>query len=187
MLDDTSFLSQKDPKNRVQAVLDEFKEEYPLLYERYGSSWAHDVPIASNLAKQIATESMGRCYVFVATPEVYEAALQWQSLLAATARNLAFCQVIDIDNAELHAAWSSHPVDKPFSVVAISSSKASQSYRDSYQETIKKLSGKWPEPIEVYVESDDPVAHITRLGQASSLYAAMLNQVSLSERGRSQK
>ncbi len=182
MLDDASYLSQKDHHNLVGQLLDDLESANPELYRKHAASWAHDVAVKENLAKQVAQEAMGQTVVLVATPEVYEAALVWKQSSALVAHNVAFCEVVDTDPTQLIAAWSSHPVQKPFAIVVLTSTMATKPYADACDLVRKKLSGLWPEPIVIESSFDDPNAHLSALARTSSYYTAMLNQVSLAKK-----
>lgn len=141
---------------------------------------APTVPTATNPAKQIALELMGRTVIMYAGPLLFPAANKWKICFNENAKNTAWCNSYPEFNHNEFIGWSSHPIDKPFAVVEIRSSLEHPRIAKRFAVSEQLLSGKRPAPIVVEPRGDTVLKQLLwsiAMGDFVSVYLALLNGV----------
>jgi len=142
------------------------------------SNWLPDVPTANNLAKQLALEIAGTSPVIYAGPKMFPAAYKWKISFNENAKNIAWCNEIPEFSHNEFLGWTSHPVDKPYSVIDLRSTFEHGRVQKRFLVTERLLSGQRPAPHVVDAKGDSPLEHLlycVAFGDFVSLYTALLN------------
>jgi glucose/mannose-6-phosphate isomerase len=142
--------------------------------------WSPVVPQDKNFAKQLALEMMGRTPVFFAGTLMYPAAYKWKIDANENAKNTAWCNVVPEFNHNEMIGWSSHPEDKPFTIIDLLSAHEHPRVLKRFEIADRLLSGKRPKAISVSAVGDSPLEHLlylVLLGDFATTYLAMLNHV----------
>lgn len=142
------------------------------------ANWLPDVPTDKNPAKQLALEIAGTSPVIYAGPKMFPAAYKWKISFNENAKNVAWCNEIPEFSHNEFLGWTSHPVDKPYSVVDLRSSFEHPRVQKRFVVTEKLLSGKRPHPHVVEAKGDTELEHLlyfVAYGDFVSLYTALLN------------
>lgn len=143
-------------------------------------NWRADVPKNKNLAKQIALDVIGTSPVIYASNLLYPAAYKWKISFNENAKNVAWCNVYPEFNHNEFLGWSSHPIDKPYSVIDLRSSFDHPRIQKRFDLSAKLLSGKRPAPISVELQGDTLLEQLLWamvLGDFVTIYTALLNGV----------
>jgi len=142
--------------------------------------WQADVPTSSNPAKRLALELAGTSPVIYAGPKLFPAAYKWKISFNENAKNVAWCDAFPEFNHNEFIGWSSHPVDKPYSIIQLQSSLEHPKIQKRFDASNRLLSGRWPEPHIIKVEGEDLLSQLlwsSALGDFVSIYVALLNGV----------
>jgi glucose/mannose-6-phosphate isomerase len=142
------------------------------------SNWLPDIATDRNPAKQLALEVAGTSPVIYAGPKMFPAAYKWKISFNENAKNVAWCNEIPEFSHNEFLGWSSHPVDKPYSVIDLRSSFEHERVQKRFLVTERLLSGKRPYPHVVNAKGDTELEHMLYLvafGDFVSLYTALLN------------
>jgi glucose/mannose-6-phosphate isomerase len=142
--------------------------------------WLATVPTASNPAKQLAQELMGKSVVVYSGPRMYPAANKWKICMNENAKNVAWCNFLPEFNHNEFIGWSSHPVDKPYAVVELRSNLEHPRTQKRFEVTNRLLSGKRPAAEVVEVQGETLIQQLlwaASYGDYVSLYVALLNGV----------
>jgi len=142
--------------------------------------WKADVPTERNRAKQLALELAGTTPVIYAGPKLFPAAYKWKTNFNENSKNVAWCNVLPEFNHNEFMGWTSHPVDKIYSVIELQSSLEHPRVQKRFKVSNKMLSGRWPEPHVIQVEGEDLLSQLVwtiALGDFVSIYLALLNGV----------
>jgi glucose/mannose-6-phosphate isomerase len=142
------------------------------------NDWLPDVPTDKNPAKQLALEIAGSSAVIYAGPKMFPAAYKWKISFNENAKNVAWCNEIPEFSHNEFLGWTSHPVDKPYSVIDLRSSFEHERVQKRFLVTERLLSGKRPHPLVVNAKGDTELEHMLYLvafGDFVSLYTALLN------------
>lgn len=138
------------------------------------------VPVAQNLAKQIALELMGKTVIVYAGPMLFPAANKWKICMNENAKNTAWANQYPEFNHNEFIGWSSHPTEKPFAVVELRSSLEHPRVQKRFEVSERLLSGMRPSPIVVEPVGDTLLQQLTwsiAMGDFVSVYLALLNGV----------
>lgn len=148
--------------------------------ESEASHWAVDIPTERNPAKKLALELAGTTPIIYTGPEMSPAAYKWKLAFNENAKNLAWCgELPEICHNEF-TGWTSHPIEKPFSVVDLRSSYEHPRIHKRFDLSEKLLSGNRPHPHTVEGKGKNTLEHMLYLalfGDIVSLYVAMLNGI----------
>ncbi len=140
--------------------------------------WRPDVATKDNLAKQIALDSVGRSMVVYSGPLLFPAAYKWKISFNENAKNVAWAgQYPEFSHNEF-LGWTSHPVDKPYTVIDLRSNLEHPQVQKRFEVTERLLSGKRPHPIVVDVKGEtilEQLLYAVALGDFVSIYTALLN------------
>lgn len=140
--------------------------------------WRPDVPTKDNQAKQIALELAGKSAVIYSGPKLFPAAYKWKININENAKNVAWCNQYPEFNHNEMLGWTSHPVDKPYSVIELRSNLEHPRIKKRFEVTEKLLSGRRPAPHIINAEGDTILKQLLwmiTLGDFVSLYLALLN------------
>lgn len=141
-------------------------------------AWVPTVPAAKNLAKQLAQEVIGKSAVIYAGPYLFPAAYKWKISFNENAKNVAWCNQIPEFNHNEFIGWSSHPVDKPYTVIDLRSGLEHARVQKRFEVSDRLLSGQRPAAHVVQAEGDTILNQLlwtVALGDFVSLYTALLN------------
>lgn len=141
-------------------------------------AWLPTVPAKDNLAKQLAQEIIGKSPVIYAGPLLYPAAYKWKISFNENAKNIAWCSQYPEFNHNEFLGWTSHPVDKPYTVIDLRSNLEHERIQKRFEVSDRLLSGKRPAAQVIEAEGDDVLEQLlwmVALGDFVSLYTAILN------------
>lgn len=140
--------------------------------------WRPDISTKSNVAKQLALECMGKSPVIYAGPKLFPAAYKWKISFNENAKNVAWCGALPEFNHNEFLGWTSHPVDKPYTVIDLRSSFEHLQVQKRFEVSERLLSGKRPAPHIVDAQGNTLLKHLlwaVALGDFVTLYVALLN------------
>ena len=141
-------------------------------------AWLPTVPADKNTAKQIALEVMGKSAVIYAGSRLFPAAYKWKISFNENAKNVAWCNQLPEFNHNEFLGWTSHPVDKPYTVIDLRSSFEHERVQKRFEVTGRLLSGQRPAAHTVEAEGKTLLEQLlwtVALGDFVSLYTALLN------------
>ncbi len=144
------------------------------------AAWGADVPLEENVAKQLATQLVGKTIIMYSGPKLFPAANKWKICFNENAKNTAWTNYYPEFNHNEFIGWSSHPVEKPFAVVEIRSGLEHERIQKRFEVTERLLSGKRPAPIIVTPRGETLLQQLAwsfALGDFVSIYLGILNGV----------
>ena len=142
------------------------------------SRWIPTIPTKDNFAKQLALECVGKSVVIYAGPKLAPAAYKWKISFNENAKNIAWWNQLPEFNHNEFLGWTSHPVDKPYTIIDLRSHLELQRVQKRFEVTERLLSGKRPAPEIVQAQGDTILQQLlwtVALGDFVSLYTALLN------------
>lgn len=157
----------------------ELKAAQSLLYTA-AKEWGREVPTATNDAKQIAVELMGKPVWIYAGPILSSAAYKWKIDFNENAKNVASWNELPEFNHNEFVGWTSHPIEKPFGVVELMSHLDHPQIEKRFSATNRLLSGRMPAPILVEAKGQTQIEQLLwscLLGDFVSIYVGILNGV----------
>jgi glucose/mannose-6-phosphate isomerase len=160
-------------------TLGELEAEVASLEESL-KAWLPTVPTASNLAKQIAFECLGRSVVVYAGPKMFPVAYKWKISFNENAKQVAWTGQYPEFNHNEFIGWSKQPVDKPYAVIVLRSNLEHERVVKRFEVTERLLSGMRPSPIVVEAQGSTLLEQLLStivLGDFVTLYTALLNGV----------
>lgn len=137
-----------------------------------------DVPTAQNPTKQLALEVMGSSPVIYASNVFAPVAYKWKISFNENAKNVAWSGTYPEFNHNEFLGWTSHPVDKPYTVIDLRSSLDHPQIQKRFEISDKLLSGKRPAAHSVELLGDTVLQQMlygVAYGDFVSLYTALLN------------
>jgi glucose/mannose-6-phosphate isomerase len=143
-------------------------------------NWLPEVKTASNPAKQLALELMGKSVVVYSGPRLFPAANKFKICMNENAKNVAWVNQYPEFNHNEFIGWSSHPVDKPYAVVDIRSSLEHPRVQKRFEVAERLLSGKRPSPEVITPQGDSVLKQLlwtSNFADFISIYLALLNGV----------
>ena len=144
------------------------------------SHWTPTVPEKNNLAKQIAKMTIGKTLVIFGGELTWPLAYKWKISWNESAKNLAFSNQYPEFNHNEFIGWSSHPVEKPFTVFDIRSNLERARIRERMELSDRLLSGKRPKAHVLELQGNTLMQQLLWglvLADAASIYTAILNGV----------
>lgn len=141
--------------------------------------WLPEVPTVHNAAKQLAEEVMGKVPIMYAGV-LFGAAYKWKISFNENAKNLAWCNQLPEFNHNEFTGWTSHPIEKPFTVINLLSTFDHPRVQQRFVVTEKLLSGNRPESIDIQVPGEtlaEQLVWADVFGGMISTYVAVLNGV----------
>lgn len=172
VLERAGLLKAGGPENDIKKSSDFLKESV--------KDWLPTAPTAKNEAKKIAQDVIGSSPVVYAGPILAPAAYKWKISFNENAKNVAWCGQYPEFNHNEFPGWSSHPVDKPYSVIDLRTSFDHPQIQKRFEISAKLLSGKRPHPITVEAKGETILEQLlwtVALGDFVSIYTALLNNV----------
>ena len=142
------------------------------------AGWAADVPTASNPAKQLAQELMGKSIVMYAGAKLYPAAYKWKISFNENAKHIAWVNQIPEFNHNEFIGWSQQPTDKPYAIIDLRSDLEHERTQKRFEVTARLLSGMRPQPHVVQAEGEtifEQLLWTIAFGDFVSLYLGILN------------
>jgi len=142
------------------------------------ASWLPTVPVASNPAKQLAQELMGKSIVVYGGPKMFAAAYKWKISFNENAKHIAWTDEIPEFNHNEFIGWSEQPRDKPYAVIDLRSSLEHPRVQKRFEVTERLLSGLRPAPHVVQAAGETLPEHLLwtiMFGDFVSLYLALLS------------
>lgn len=158
---------------------DQLKNAAPFVKEAL-QAWMPTVPTDKNPAKKLALELMGKSPVMYAGSLLSPAAHKWKISFNENSKNIAWEYPFPEFNHNEFTGWTSHPVDKPYAVVYLTSSYDHERIKKRFDLSDKLLSGRWPSPERVEAQGSSKLEQLlwtVALGDFVSLYLALLNGV----------
>ncbi|HSX08440.1 MAG TPA: bifunctional phosphoglucose/phosphomannose isomerase [Candidatus Saccharimonadales bacterium] len=162
---------------KAEEVLPQLAEASAFL-QTHIANWRADVPTASNPAKQLAHELMGKSVVVYAGPKLWPAAYKWKISCNENAKQIAWTDQLPEFNHNEFIGWSKQPVQKPYAVVDLRSNLEHPRVQKRFEVTARLLSGMRPEPHVVQAEGETLVEQLLwtiAFGDFVTLYLALLN------------
>ncbi len=147
---------------------------------RASEDWLPTVRTTNNNAKKIALDIMGTTPVIYSGPMLWPAAYKWKISMNENAKNIAWANQFPEFSHNEFVGWSSHPLDKPYSIIDLRTNLEHPQIKKRFKLTEKMLSGKRPHPITVNVKGQDILEQMLwaiTLGDFVSIYLALLNNV----------
>lgn len=144
------------------------------------SHWTPAVTEKNNLAKQIAKMTIGKTLVIFGGELTWPLAYKWKISWNESAKNLAFSNQYPEFNHNEFIGWSSHPVEKPFTVFDIRSNLERARIRERMELSDRLLSGKRPKAHVLELQGRTLMQQLLWglvLADAASIYTAILNGV----------
>lgn len=144
------------------------------------SHWTPAMPEANNLAKQIAKMTIGKTLVIFGGELTWPLAYKWKISWNESAKNLSFSNKYPEFNHNEFIGWSSHPVEKPFTVFDIRSNLERARIRERMELSDRLLSGKRPKAHVLELQGRTLMQQLLWglvLADAASIYTAILNGV----------
>jgi glucose/mannose-6-phosphate isomerase len=135
-------------------------------------------PTKQNPAKQMAQECMGKSPVIYAGPKLFPTAYKWKIDFNENAKNVAWCNQLPEFNHNEFLGWTSHPVDKPYTVIDLRSNLENERVQKRFEVTERLLSGLRPRTHVVEAQGETLLQQLLwtiALGDFVSLYLALLN------------
>jgi len=162
-----------------QGKIKELQDSGDWLKDQIGL-WKPEIPTATNKAKSLALELIGKSIVIYSGPKLFPAANKFKICLNENAKNVAWVNQYPEFNHNEFMGWSSHPTEKPYAVVEIRSSLENDRIKKRFIISEQLLSGKRPNP-----EIIDPVGDTlfkqliwtSNFADFTSLYVALLNGI----------
>ena len=174
ILERAGLLAADDAEQKLYETADFLKAEI--------ENWKADVPTKNNAAKQLALEVAGTSPVIYAGSKMFPAAYKWKISFNENAKNVAWCDEIpEFSHNEL-IGWSSHPVEKPYSVIDLRSTLEHERVQKRFTVTERVLSGMRPAPHVVEAKGDtllEQLLYCVAFGDFVSMYTGLLNGVDL--------
>jgi len=144
------------------------------------NAWAVEVPTASNPAKQLAQELMGKSIVVYGGPKMYPAAYKWKISFNENAKHIAWVNQYPEFNHNEFIGWSEQPVDKPYAVIDLRSNLEHERVQKRFIVSERLLSGKRPQPYVVEAKGETVFQQLLwtiAYGDFVSIYLALLNGI----------
>ncbi len=144
------------------------------------SQWTPDQPTATNPAKQLALQLVGKTPIVYAGPLMAPAAYKWKISFNESSKNTAWMGVLSEFDHNEFIGWSSHPIEKPFAVVDLISDMEHPRILERFEIGDRLLSGMRPKAIRVEAKGETAIEQLLYLvlfGDFVSLYLGLLNGV----------
>lgn len=164
----------------IPEAVDELTETAVFLHESI-KEWLPTVPAKQNQAKHLAQEIMGKSPVIYAGPLLAPASHKWKISFNENAKNIAWEYAFPEFNHNEFTGWTSHPINKPYTIIYLLSSFDNQRIKKRFTLSDKLLSGRWPSPELVEAKGETRLQQLlwtVALGDFTSLYLAFLNGTS---------
>lgn len=144
------------------------------------AAWTSDSPTDSNLAKQLASQAVGKVGMFVGGALTSPLAYKWKICWNENGKNVAFWNEYPELSHNEFIGWTSHPVEKPFAVFDLVSTLEHPQILKRFEVSDRLLSGKKPKSIVIELKGDTLIQQLlwgSVLADFASCYLAILNGV----------
>jgi glucose/mannose-6-phosphate isomerase len=162
----TGLISQlEQASNNLEAILDDF---------------IATKPTHSNTAKQIALELVGKSVVVYSSAKLFPVAYKWKISMNENAKNVSWANQFPEFNHNEFIGWTSHPIEKPYSIIEIRSNFDNPRITKRFDVTEQLLSGRKPAAEIVSLRGEsllDQLMYGVALGDFVSIYLAILNGI----------
>jgi glucose/mannose-6-phosphate isomerase len=172
LLQGSGLLLEDNPEEHLDEVAKFIKSSV--------AQWTPTVLTAQNPAKKLAMELAGKSPVIYAGPLMAAAAYKWKISFNENAKNIAWWNEFPEFNHNEFIGWSSHPVQKPYSVVDLRSNLEHPRVQKRFEVTERLLSGLRPAPNVVETQGDTIIKQLAwalAFGDFVSIYLALINNV----------
>jgi len=169
MLDDLKYIHAHDTSDALGAASKQAASQGVAV-----QTWQPEVPVARNMAKQIALELIGKPIIINAGPGLYPAAVHWKQACNLHAGHLAWAA--ELTDAEI-LGWAKQPPDKPLAVVELRSELEGEATLHRFAVAERWLSGRRPNPIVVHADGatlQEQQRWSALLGEFVAIYLALL-------------
>jgi glucose/mannose-6-phosphate isomerase len=142
--------------------------------------WAATVPTDKNPAKQLALELAGKSGVVYAGPLLAPAAYKWKISFNENAKNVAWWGQYPEFNHNEFIGWSSHPIQKPYSVIDLRSNLEHPRIQKRFELSDRLLSGQRPAAHVVQAQGEtllEQLVWTVAYGDFVTIYLALCNNV----------
>lgn len=139
-------------------------------------NWIATVPTASNQAKQLALECLGKSVVIYAGPKLASAAYKWKISFNENAKHIAWWNFYSEFNHNEFIGWTRQPVDKPYAVIELRSNLEHPEIGRRFEISNRLLSGQKPESLVVDCQGETLLQQLLwtiALGDFVTLYVAL--------------
>ena len=170
ILEKAGLVSEENAEQTLHDASDFLREQI--------KQWLPEVPTADNPAKQLALEVAGTSPVIYGGTKMAPAAYKWKISFNENAKNVAWTDEIPEFSHNEMLGWSSHPVDKPYSVIDLRSTFEHPRVQKRFEVTERLLSGLRPAPHVIDAKGDNVLEHMlycVALGDFVSIYTGLLN------------
>ncbi len=162
---------------QIEGIREELARTSKFL-DKATQAWVATVPTASNPAKQLAQELVGKSVVIYGGPKTYPAAYKWKISINENAKQIAWLNQLPEFNHNEFIGWSQQPVEKPYAVIDLRSNLENPSVQKRFEVTARLLSGMRPDPHVVEAQGQTLLEQLVwtiAYGDFVSLYLALLN------------
>ena len=135
------------------AVLSELETAAEFLQESI-SAWLPTIPAASNPAKQLALECIGKSVVIYGGGKLFPAAYKWKISFNENAKQVAWNGQYPEFNHNEFMGWTKQPIDKPYTVIDLRSNLEHSRTQKRFEVSERLLSGMRPSPEIVTIQGD---------------------------------
>ena len=159
--------------------LDELADAADFLHAE-SEKWSADQPAASNEAKTLALNALGKTPVIYGGPLAAPAAYKWKISFNENAKNVAFWNEYSEFNHNEFIGWTSHPVEKPFAIFDLISSFEHPQIKKRFEISDKLLSGQRPKSRVIQLKGETILQQLlwaSILADFVTIYVAILNGV----------
>jgi glucose/mannose-6-phosphate isomerase len=125
-------------------------------------------------------EIAGKTPVVYAGPRLAPVAYKWKISFNENAKNIAWWNSLPEFNHNEFMGWTSHPIEKPYTVIDLRSDLEHPQIQKRFELTDKLLSGRRPAAQVVQAEGQGLLQQLvwaTAFGDFVSIYLALLNNV----------
>lgn len=160
-------------------VLSELSSVIPALEEAI-AGWQPELSTDNNEAKRLAQKMHETTPIIYGGPLMAPAAYKWKIDLNENAKNTGWSNAFPEMNHNEFIGWSSHPSEKPFSVIDLISSLEHPQVLKRFEVTDRLLKGMKPASSRVEAKGKTELEHIlylVLLGDFATIYLALLNNV----------
>lgn len=140
--------------------------------------WAPTIATEQNYAKQLAQKMVGKTVAFFGGTKSLPATYKMKICCNETAKNVAFWNEFPEFNHNEFMGWTSHPIEKPFTIFNVISSLEHPQILKRFEVTEKLLSGKKPAATNIVLAGDTLLAQLlwgAIFADFVSIYLASLN------------
>lgn len=164
---------------QIGTLLDDVRDSSEWL-KAESEKWDKSIGTEQNPAKQLALLAVGKTPVFYGGSLTAPVAYKWKISWNENAKNVAFWNFYPEFNHNEFLGWTSHPIEKPFTVFDLRSRFENPRVQKRFDLSDKLLSGLRPKAHTIELEGDSLVQQMLWaciLADFVSIYVAILNNV----------